>query len=74
MINPILSGWVNYFAIGDSCECFAFIKDWVDKKVRRHMMRARNRSRARCSVTAAPQHQGREDARGQRRANKRVRS
>jgi RNA-directed DNA polymerase len=43
LINPILSGWVNYFAIGDSGECFAFIKDWVDKKVRRHMMRARNR-------------------------------
>jgi RNA-directed DNA polymerase len=43
LINPILSGWVNYFAIGDSGECFAFIKDWVEKKVRRHMMRARNR-------------------------------
>jgi RNA-directed DNA polymerase len=43
LINPILSGWVNYFAIGDSGECFAFIKDWVDKKVRRHMMRARKR-------------------------------
>jgi hypothetical protein len=35
LINPILSGWVNYFAIGDSGECFAFIKDWVEKKVRR---------------------------------------
>jgi RNA-directed DNA polymerase len=43
LINPILSGWVNYFAIGDSGECFEFIKDWVEKKVRRHMMRARNR-------------------------------
>jgi RNA-directed DNA polymerase len=26
-----LSGWVNYFAIGDASECFAFIKDWVEK-------------------------------------------
>ena len=43
LINPILSGWVNYFAIGDSGECFTFIQDWVEKKVRRHMMRARNR-------------------------------
>jgi Group II intron, maturase-specific domain len=29
LINPILSGWVNYFAIGDSGECFAFTEDWV---------------------------------------------
>jgi RNA-directed DNA polymerase len=43
LINPILSGWVNYFAVGDSGECFEFIKDWVEKKVRRHMMRARKR-------------------------------
>jgi len=27
LINPILSGWVNYFAIGDSGECFAFVED-----------------------------------------------
>jgi RNA-directed DNA polymerase len=43
LINPILRGWVNYFAVGNSSECFAFIKDWVEKKIRRHMMRARNR-------------------------------
>ena len=24
-INPILRGWVNYFAIGDSSECFSFV-------------------------------------------------
>jgi RNA-directed DNA polymerase len=34
---------VNYFAIGDASRCFGFIKDWVEKKVRRHLMRARNR-------------------------------
>jgi len=43
LINPILRGWVNYFAVGHSSECFSFIKDWVEKKVRRHMMRARKR-------------------------------
>ena len=43
LINPILRGWVNYFAIGDSSRCFGFIKDWVEKKMRRHLMRARKR-------------------------------
>ncbi len=42
-INPILRGWVNYFRVGNSSDCFAVIKAWVEKKVRRHMMRARNR-------------------------------
>jgi len=42
-INPILRGWVNYFAVGHSSRCFSFIKQWVEKKVRRHLMRARGR-------------------------------
>jgi len=41
LINPILRGWVRYLAIGDSSRCFGYIKDWVEKKVRRHLMRAR---------------------------------
>ena len=41
LINPILRGWVNYFAVGHSSRCFSFVKDWVEKKVRRHLMRAR---------------------------------
>ena len=41
IINPILRGWVNYFALGHSSRCFAFVRDWVEKKIRRHMMRAR---------------------------------
>jgi len=44
LINPILRGWVNYFAVGHSSRCFSFIQDWVDKKIRRHLMRARQRS------------------------------
>jgi RNA-directed DNA polymerase len=43
LITPILRGWVNYFAVGNSSRCFSFIKDWVEKKIRRHMMRARKR-------------------------------
>ena len=43
LINPILRGWVHYFAVGHSSRCFSFVKDWVDKKVRRHLMRARHR-------------------------------
>jgi RNA-directed DNA polymerase len=39
-INPILRGWVNYFAVGHSSQCFSFIREWVEKKVRRHLMRS----------------------------------
>ena len=38
-INPILRGWVNYFAVGHASRCFTYIHDWVEKKVRRHLMR-----------------------------------
>ena len=40
LINPILKGWVAYFRIGHSSSCFGYIKDWVEKKIRRHLMRA----------------------------------
>ena len=43
LINPMLRGWVNYFAVGNSSGCFNYIKDWVEKKVRRHLARARQR-------------------------------
>jgi len=43
LINPILRGWVNYFATGNSSRCLSFIRQWVEKKIRRHMMRARKR-------------------------------
>jgi RNA-directed DNA polymerase len=43
-LNPILRGWVNYFRIGDSSSCFSMVKRWVEKKVRRHLMRAQGRT------------------------------
>jgi RNA-directed DNA polymerase len=42
-INPILRGWVNYFAVGHSSYCFRMIQRWVELKIRRHLMRARKR-------------------------------
>ena len=43
LINPVLRGRVGYFAIGHSSRWFGFIKDWVEKKARRHLRRARKR-------------------------------
>jgi RNA-directed DNA polymerase len=42
-INPKLRGWVNYFRIGHATRCFTFVRTWVEKRVRRHLMTARNR-------------------------------
>ncbi len=42
-INSILRGWVQYFAIGNSSRCFSSVRDWVEKKIRRHLNRARLR-------------------------------
>ncbi len=38
-INPMLRGWVNYFAIGHSGRCFGHVRQWVEQSVRRHLMR-----------------------------------
>jgi RNA-directed DNA polymerase len=43
LINPILRGWVNYFGRGQASRCFGYVKEWVEKKIRRHLMRARQR-------------------------------
>jgi len=43
-INPILRGWVNYFAHGNASRCFSYVRDWVEKKVRRHLARNSKRS------------------------------
>ncbi|MGY4319300.1 group II intron reverse transcriptase/maturase [Bradyrhizobium sp. JR3.5] len=43
LINPKLRGWVNYFAVGHSSECFRYVKEWIERKVRRHLAHARKR-------------------------------
>ncbi|MCP4341172.1 MAG: group II intron reverse transcriptase/maturase, partial [Desulfobulbaceae bacterium] len=43
LINPVLAGWANYFRVGNSSKCFGYVKDWVEKKIRRHLMYARKR-------------------------------
>ncbi len=42
-VNLILAGWVAYFRIGHASRDFTSIRDWVEKKVRRHLERARKR-------------------------------
>jgi len=44
-INPILRGWVNYFGSDIRVGVFSKIRDWVEMKIRRHLMRARLRKR-----------------------------
>jgi RNA-directed DNA polymerase len=42
-INPILSGWVNYFRTGNSNRTFGYVKTYVESRVRRFAMRQRLR-------------------------------
>ena len=43
-LNPILRGWVNYYRIGHSSRQFSFIKQWVERKVRRFVRKSQGRS------------------------------
>jgi len=43
-INPVLRGWVNYFARGNASRCFSYVRDWVEKAVRRHLARNSKRT------------------------------
>jgi len=43
LINPILRGWVQYFRIGNSAKVFGYVKDWLTRKIRRHLMKAKGK-------------------------------
>lgn len=43
IINPMLKGWTNYFRYGNSSKAFQEIYHWLNKKIRRHLMRAMKR-------------------------------
>lgn len=43
IINPMLKGWVNYFKYGNSSKAFGEIRNWLNLKIRRHLMRAMKR-------------------------------
>jgi hypothetical protein len=43
LLLPAMQVDAHYFAVGHSSRCFNFVQDWVEKKVRRHMLRARKR-------------------------------
>lgn len=43
VINPIVRGWVNYFAVGHSSKCFGYVRHWIERRIRRHLQRARKR-------------------------------
>jgi len=42
-INPRRRGWVNDCRIGHASRGFACVRVWVERSIRRHVMRARNR-------------------------------
>jgi len=43
IINPTLRGWVNYFRVGDASRCFSYIRQWVLRKIRRHLRKNQKR-------------------------------
>ncbi len=42
-VNTVVRGWVNYFRIGNSASTFSKIKDDIEKKVRKFVMRRQKR-------------------------------
>jgi RNA-directed DNA polymerase len=42
-LNQILQGWVNFYRIGHSTRTFNFIRQWVERKVRRHVRKKQGR-------------------------------
>ena len=42
-VNAVLRGWVNYFRIGNSTRAFHRVRWYVEKKVRRFVMKRKKR-------------------------------
>jgi RNA-directed DNA polymerase len=42
IVNPIVGGWVRYFRVGHSNRSFSYVQFWIEKKVRRHLAKARD--------------------------------
>lgn len=47
-INPVLSGWVNYFRVGNSSRAFSGVRDYLEMKVRTLLTRRKRRQK--CST------------------------
>jgi RNA-directed DNA polymerase len=43
-VNAILRGWVNYFRIGNSARCFSYVRSWIEKRIRRLVMKRAKRT------------------------------
>ena len=40
-VNGVIRGWVNYFRIGNSSSAFSKVRNDIEKKVRRFVMKRR---------------------------------
>jgi hypothetical protein len=44
-INPVLSGWVNYFRVGNSNRAFSEVRDYLEMKIRSLLSRRKRRQK-----------------------------
>jgi hypothetical protein len=44
-INPALSGWVNYFRVGNSNRAFGEVRDYLEMKIRTLLTRRKRRQK-----------------------------
>ena len=42
-VNAVVRGWVNYFRVGNSTHTFCKVRDFIEKKVRRFVMKRKGR-------------------------------
>jgi hypothetical protein len=44
-INPVLTGWVNYFRVGNSNRAFSEVRDYLEMKIRSLLSRRKRRKK-----------------------------